>query len=446
MEGSPQLPDGARPPETLWSRLVRVFREDVRRLVTTGVPHFFVALALTQGISMLRRILLVHILDVDQLGQMTYVMQIADFTAMVADLGISTSVLKYVAEPVSEDRKRQLYGAGLVWGTLLAISVATIYLVTVVAAGLGGETAVHAFMLMVVPYIPLAAIVKTPLVYMQARKEIRRAARFTAITQAVSLVLLVGGTYLYGLWGFFALVTAAPLTNLVLLLVATRRDVSFVRPTVELIRKFTGFGFFSMLANVTGYANAAVSVVLLRHLTGSDEQVGLYGVGLLVFNGLRLLPTALLQVAFPYLSGLLNQPRRLRSRLAELSLKQAVVVAAMVGVWYAAGPTLIRLVFGSRYGEAYWPSMALAGALLPFALSAPWSQGLLVLGRVRVNFFAALVLLATNAALGFWLIPLYGPLGAALALLIARTAEGILAFGMSQLVLAGRVRRPGEAQ
>lgn len=435
MEGSPQLPDGARPLETLWSRLVRVFHEDVRRLVMTGVPHFFVALALTQGITMLRRILLVRILEVGELGQMTYVMQIADFVAIVADLGVSTSVLKYVAEPVTDDQKRRLYGAGLVWGTLLAVLVSSVYLAVVLAAGLKGDTAVHAYMLMVAPYIALAAVVKTPLVFMQARKQIKRAARFTAITQAVSLVLLVGGTYLFGLWGFFALVTAAPLTNLALLLLATRRDLSLVRPTAALIRKFTGFGFFSMLANVTGYANAAVSVILLRYLTGSDEQVGIYGVGLLVFNGFRLVPTALLQVAFPYLSGLLNDPDRLRDRMRELSQKQAAVMAAVAAAWLLIGRWAIALVFGARFEDAFWPSEVLLVGLIGFAASAAHGQTILILRRVFLNFGVSVLQLVVNVGLGLLLIPDYGIVGAAGAVSAAQVIAAVATAGAAHIAM-----------
>lgn len=226
----------------VWGRLADVLRNDARRLVTTGVPHLLTALALTQGISIVRRILLARLLTVAELGQMTYVMQIADLVAIFADLGLCTAVLKYAAEPVGEERQRELYWAGLCWGSLSAVVVGLIYLLAVALLPIPAEQGTHLFMLLVGPYIALAAIVKTPLVFMQARKEIKRAARYTALTQTLSLVLLVGATALFQLWGFFAVVTAAPLSNLVILLVATRRDLRRFPLRGELFRKLWSLG------------------------------------------------------------------------------------------------------------------------------------------------------------------------------------------------------------
>jgi O-antigen/teichoic acid export membrane protein len=420
-----------------WPRLKALLRTDAQRLLTTGVPHLFVALALTQGISIVRRILLARMLSVAELGQMTYVMQIADLLAVAVDLGLTTALLKYAAEPVGNERRRELYCAGLQWGSLAALVGSFIYLATVWILQVPTDQVIRLFMLMITPYIPLAAVTKIPIIFMQARKEIQRSARYTALTQALSLLVLVGVTYAFGLRGFFVAVIVAPASNLALLLYATRHELHWYRPSVQILKRLLGFGFFSVLANATGYANAAAAVVLLKHLTGSDEQVGLYGIGVNVMTGARLVPMALVQTAFPYLSGLLHEPARLRARMWELSLKQALAMLVLVSAWYLTGPYVITLAFGAKYAGAYWASVILILALLPFGMSSPASQTLLALGRVHVNFLFGLIQLVTNVVACYLLIPRFGILGAAAGVTAAQLVESSCATAYA-LALARR--------
>jgi len=425
---------------TFVGRLWQTVRTDARRLTTTGVPHLFVALLLTQGISMLRRIVLTRLLSVDELGQMTYVMQIADLLAVVVDLGLTTALLKYAAEPIPDTERRRLYCSGLQWGVLTSCAGAAVYMVVVLLARVPADQVLRTYMLMVTPYIPLAALAKIPIIFMQARKEIKRSARFTMLTQALSLVVLIGATWAFGLRGFFAAVIVAPLSNLSLLLAATRRELRWYAPSIALFRKMLTFGFTCLLANSAGFATPVVTVVLLRHLTGSDEQVGLYAVALLVMNATRLLPQALMQTAFPYLSGLLDNPLRLRARVRELAIKQTLVVAGLWLAWLLVGRQAIAWVLGARFVSAFGCSVVLMLTLLPYAVSAAAAQGLLALGAVRMNLLGDLTLLSLNA-LGCWLwIPRQGVLGAALAVVGAQMVATCVVSFLFRRVVARKLR------
>jgi O-antigen/teichoic acid export membrane protein len=299
-----------------------------------------------------------------------------------------------------------------------------VYLGAALGTGLAGDEALRVFMAMVAPYIVLSTVVKTPLVFMQAQREIRRASLFTAVTQVVSLVMLVGATWTWGLWGFFATVIAAPLTNLGILLVATRRDLRWTGWPWGRVRKLVGFGIPSMLANTVGFANGAAAVVLLKHLTGSDEWVGLYSIGLVMMSGARLLPSALMGTAFPYLSGLLNDPARFRTRMRELSLKQGAVLLLSAVAWFLVGRQAIIWVFGARFEDAFWSSLILVAGLVPFGLGAPYGNGLMILGRVGLNLLVSTLQLAVNVGLLLVLIPGHPLEGAAWAVSAAQGVGG----------------------
>ncbi|MBN1461987.1 MAG: oligosaccharide flippase family protein [Armatimonadetes bacterium] len=396
-----------------WARLVSLARQDVRRLTSTGVPHLLAALMLTQGIGMIRRILLARILTLDELGRMTYVIQIADFVALAADFGICTAVLKFAAEPVDEGEKRRIYVSGLFWGGVISTVVAVLYFLSTLIVSQNEVQSFRIFLLLVTPYIALSAVVKTPILFMQARKEIKRAARFTAITQGANLVLLVCATYIFRLWGFFSMLTLAPLANLVLLLLATRQEVVGISPVWLWGRKLVTFGVPSMLANAVGLANAAAAVVLLRNLTRSHELVGLYSISLLVMMGFRMLPSAIMGTAFPYLSALLQCPECLGKRVRELALKQAAIMTLVSGSWLLIGRFTIVMVFGQRFREAFWPSQILIVGLIAYGVLAPHGQTMLVLGRVGLNMSVSLFQLLCSVLVSLVLIPRYQIAGAA---------------------------------
>lgn len=412
-------------------------RTDLKRLLLTGVPHLFVALLGTQGLSMIRRVLLSRVLGPELTGQMSYVQTIADLLAVVADLGVCTSVLKFAAEPVGEREKARLYTNGLFWGTISSTAVALLYMISAMTLRLHQDQTVQVFMLMVGPYIVLQAVAKTPLLFLQARKQIRLAAQMTVITQVVSLVVVVGATSAWGLWGYFSTVIFAPLSSLVILLIVTRAHLAFGSIAKSAYGKLLPFGFFSMLANTSGYANMAAGVVMLTWLfPGGAEPAhraaGLFSNSQTIMMGMLLLPQSLMGVAFPYLSALIREPETIRRRVQELSFKQAAVAAAMVLGWYFAGRFLIVTVFGLAFRDSFESSMILAVGTIPFAAAAPWGHALAIMNRVKTNLCLSLLQLGVNLALLSLLIPLWGLVGAAVAVSTAQLIAG------AAMILAGK--------
>ncbi len=452
-----EVPEAASAPSSRWQRLITVARTDARRLITTGVPHLFVAAAFSQGMGLLRRLLLARMLSVEELGQMAYAMQIAELVAIFADIGICTAVLKYASEPSPAERKRALYVLGLLASAATSTLLGLAYFLSTWLSrpdAPGPDREIWLFMLILAPYIPLAATLKTPLVYMQALKQNQRAATYSAITQALSLVVLVAATWRWRLWGFFLFVSLAPCVNLIMLLAATRRELHVEklrwRDLITLVR----FGFFSMLGNAAGYGTPTLVIVLLRALSGSDAQVGLLATAQLIVSGIRLLPTSLMSAAFPYLSSLRDDLVRLRNRVREIGRKQGAVVLAALVAWTAVGYWATPALFGGDKAEAFVPSVILLLGLLIYSLWSPPGLLVLVLGRVYLNAAVSGGQLLVSGLLGLVLIPRWGVLGAAATLCLseglARIATLIVADRALRQEMRARARAadggPGGAQ
>jgi O-antigen/teichoic acid export membrane protein len=278
---------------------------------------------------------------------------------------------------------------------------------------------------------------------MQACKEVKKAARYTAITAAINLVLVITATYLFGLPGFFLTVTLGPLSNIALLLYVTRSDLEPSLPAWSLLKTLSRFGSFSMLAHAAEVANATGTVVLLRFLTQSDYEVGLYSIGLVVMVNIRLIPLALMRAAFPYLADLVRNGLRFHRRLTELALKQTAVMTVIVAAWKLLGYYAIILVFGSRYADSFSSSTVLVLVVIPLSVGLPWVRALAILDKMQWAFLAAVIQLVVNVLVCVWLIPLFGASGAALAVVVGESVGTVIK------VFAGRVfvrRLPGRQQ
>jgi O-antigen/teichoic acid export membrane protein len=106
-------------------------------------------------------------------------------------------------------------------------------------------------------------------------------------------------------------------------------------------------------------------------------------------------------------------------------------IAGLACVLAAVGDSLVVVVYGEAYGGVGAVVAALAAALTLAALNANISRALYVLERAASDLLVNALTLVLLLTLGVWLIWAFGPLGAALALLV----RGAIAAAMRLLVI-----------
>jgi len=126
---------------------------------------------------------------------------------------------------------------------------------------------------------------------------------------------------------------------------------------------------------------------------------------------------------------------RMRGFVIKVSAAFLVPMLPFCLLLWLLGDPIITLVFGPRYAGNGAIISVLALNLLALALAFSFSRALFALERADVDFgvnFAALFVLLT---VGVWLVRAYGPLGAAVGLLIANvvasTVRGIVFFSLA---------------
>jgi len=191
------------------------------------------------------------------------------------------------------------------------------------------------------------------------------------------------------------------------------------------LRDGVRYGLKILASNLMNFFNLYLNYYLLNMFLGVRE-VGHYAVAIALVQPVLMIPTAIQYVLFPRVSAsTISQAGRLMSRL----LRQSVLLMA--------GICLVLLVSSAWlvswfYGPEYAASILTLQLLIPGSFMASISSVLSAYncgrGRPDIDIYATGVALGLTVALGFWLVPRYGLVGAAVTSSTAFCAMGVIQF------------------
>jgi O-antigen/teichoic acid export membrane protein len=175
----------------------------------------------------------------------------------------------------------------------------------------------------------------------------------------------------------------------------------------EFVRQARSYGFQIYVGNVLGIGTYNMDVLMVAAWTNS-RQVGLYALAVAMSSVIGLPVIGLSSALFPRLVG---QPR-LEHRWIVLTF--AIEALGAVALVLSAG-YLVQLFFSARYNDAVRLVLPLALAQVVRGVTTTYNTFLSANAHGRQLRNAAIVLMVSNVALNFALIPQYGAWGAAWA-------------------------------
>lgn len=195
----------------------------------------------------------------------------------------------------------------------------------------------------------------------------------------------------------------------------------------ELHRTALPLGFFLVVLNLYSYVDG----VMLGYLR-TDAETGLYTAAYKIYEGFTYAALALSTVLTPRLSALFTTDRAGHRRLAVIGTSGSAAIGAAVGItaFLVATPLLV-LLFGPGYAAAA-PSFRILCTGLPvvFAIWILHATAISV-DRERLLLQTGIIGLAVNVGLNLYVIPHYGPAGAAAATVVGEVVSmGVLLAGL----------------
>lgn len=350
------------------------------------------------------------------LGTWLLALTVGQVLALPVEVGIDRLLLREVAGHRGEREDRMwdvLAGKALLLPAMLALAL--------VLGPLLGAGDAMATTLVAVAGVLVESLGRTASVVLTAHE---RGARVAALVVAQRWVaaalgiaaLLAGGGPLEVAVAFLA----GALVRLVLGLVLVHRVLG-VRPARPSLRRWAGMTRRSVpfgVADGLGLLLFRLDALVLAALA-TTAAVGTYGAAYRLLDATLFLTLALSSAFSPMFSYLTPASTPSVQEVLDRSLQAAAVVLVPVGVVFVThAELLVRLAFGGGLLDAA-PSLAVLGPVVPllglwtlassFVASRSTPKRLLRPGAIGV---------AVNLALNLVLVPLQGPRGAALAMLL----------------------------
>jgi O-antigen/teichoic acid export membrane protein len=356
-------------------------------------------------------------LGLDGFGALTLGMAIVSLVALLTDLGMSTMAAREIArEP---EREREILGNVRSLG--LAFSVgAALLLLAVAEAAYSSNFEVRRAVLVLSLQLLTAPFVGAARAHFQARQR----GPLIAIGDVALAVAIFGGSLIAyeADLGFTAMVGAVAAGYVAQAVVMTalmpaglRLAWAVRRDTWNLLLRISLPLGATMIVN---YLYFRLDLVLLSILKGEDD-VAVYGLAYRVLEGLMVLPAYFMLALFPEIARLTGQRERVDAIVrAALSVMEALALP-LVLVFAVFADDVIRVIADQDFADAAWVLRILTLALGVSYLNGVYGNALPALGRQNQLFRWSLVVLACNLVVNVALIPPFGVIGAAVAVVLS---------------------------
>jgi O-antigen/teichoic acid export membrane protein len=357
--------------------------------------------------------------DTSTWGHFATATALVALVTVLSGTGLAPLVLREMASAPA--RANEIVGASLQalgWTTVVAVAV----LFAAVVA-LGYEHEVLVLVAVLSPLVLLAPGVAILTSAFNARSQLGYAAWFQApqaILYGVLATAAIAGSL--GVTGVALATTLSAIVAAGLGLVLLHRKLgvspSLRQPRSEvwgLLRAATPFGAIGVI----GVVYDRVDTLMLSVLSSADD-VARYVVPYSFLRVSWIIPSVVSAAFFPLLSRVIDSAGIEAERLFFLMIRALVFLSVPLALFLTlASPDLLPFIFGQRYGESVAVLQILAWTLvLSFPVYVLW-YGLVARRREREAFFVAVAGLLANVIANGILIPLYGPSGAAAALIVS---------------------------
>jgi O-antigen/teichoic acid export membrane protein len=426
-------------------------QKGIRDVVILMVPQ---GVALVTGF--VTSILIARGLGKGPLGQYALVMSVAGIASSLSDLGIGQTAIRYASRAVSlADQEEQF--AVLRWAFRLRVALATavtllfILLAPVIAHTIWRMDALTPLLRIGLLGGIFTALASVPTVYFQSLKQFQKNAT-VAVCQTLIVFAGIGVVAWFNLWSveivlIATLVGSAVSAMIFLLLVPRaalfpRRRITFADLSIRRLLRKTPIrtpdiaGAHADSDPMTFAAFNLVSTIVVMIILRADvwlmgvfldeKQIGAYFAASRFALPLAVVLTAINAALWPRASAHLSI-KQTKTLLVQ-TFRLSGMVAALGTVYAILVPFLAPAFFGQEYAESTRLGQFLSFRYALAILICPIGVIGYSFGMVRVYWWINCIQLLVVVGITVWLLPILGPLGAALAL-IANEVVGVLLAG-----------------
>lgn len=343
------------------------------------------------------------------------------FIASLTTLGIPSSLIYHLRHDA--DRRESLIANGFFMATVLGV-LSAIITATILPFWLHqySSAIIHSAEWFLIT-VPLCSITLAGRAALEATHDFSGSNAIQTLTPFATLMFLLGFVAFHEMNPYTAAIAyiAAALPAFWLMIKRIRRaDMKMARVSWAVMKKLLGYGIRSYGIDLLGTLALQVDQVLVVSLL-SPAAMGSYVVVLSLSRMLNLFQTSVVMVLFPKAAGLSKEEvLAMTGQAVRISGLATAICGLLVCL---AGPTLLRLLYGTEYVAA---TSALRILVLEATLSGivfVLAQAFMALNHPGVVTVLQALGLSLSIPMMLWLIPRFGIYGAAVSLLTSTIAR-----------------------
>jgi O-antigen/teichoic acid export membrane protein len=388
---------------------------DVGRRGRDAVLQLFARTVAIRAVTVLGMVVLARILTPADFGVYAVLLVYAQALSLVADAGISASLVQQRDEPSREEIATVWATQQLVWVPIVAATWLLAPFVSGSQVGLGADFEWQ--LRLTALAIPLTVLRTVPIAMMT---RVLRFGELATIEVVMHLsfyaTAVVGALAGAGPWSFvFAILAQSAVGALLANLVWRQWAGLGFRWSVA--RRQLGFGLAFMTANVLVQARDAV-VAVFGGLAGGISAIGLLQFSFRVGHVVATVDEIIARVTFPAFSRLQGDPPRVARLMRDAVLVAGLVVGAMQCWLIATAHVLVPSIFGEQWLPAV-PAVQLVCLGTLATVPTRFLRTLLFgQGRTRTGLLLAVVVTATMFVIFPVLVATMGLVGGGLAFVV----------------------------
>lgn len=370
--------------------------------------------------------MLARVLGVEEYGIYTLIISLLVLLTDVADLGVSSSIIRFGSESIAEGNSQKLktvISTVLRWKLIigaLVLAASLVFLNQIVGIVFQhvDERIESYFRLSLIGVgVGIAAGMFAPI--FQSFKQFRTYAFIFSSRALVKVALIAGAVFAFVSISVTTLIWIEIVSILLFLILlyafSPFRDFSLQAKDAELERKMYSFNKWISLYQAIALVGARLDLAFVGGLSDA-YQLGLYGAASKVSGLILVGASSYMTVLLPEMSSALT-PESLKRKQRNSVLVVALMSAGLAVVAFAAD-AIVQIFFGAAFAGAASVLRILCGGVLFTVLAYPVNASLFAMNKTAAYPVLSSISLMAFVAANILLVPRYGAEGAAMAFAI----------------------------
>ena len=385
-------------------------------------------------IGFIVRPLLARWLGASGLGLYSIALVIYGMGMLVANFGISQSIIKYVAEDKdNKDKLHQITTSGFISSIIFGIIVGgLLYALSGTLAGFFAMPELTGLLPILVFAFPFASLLSSLLGLFNGLRQMKTYALLFVMRSSLMSLFVISFVGLgFGVKGAIFGVLLSDIGASIFGLYLSRHYLHLnLQGYIQNTKKLLSFGGQMFGANATNVILNQIDIILIGYFLVATD-VGYYSAAIAIASLFTIIPSAIQKITFPTTSEFWSKNNyQALNTMIDKSMKYSTCILLFVGLGTGFfAKEIMGFVFGPEFICAALPlCVLLIARVIRGGTTVPIGAVIPAIGRPDINLKIEIICAGMNVGLNILFIPRFGILGAAIATTISLLMGVVIFF------------------